>query len=78
MYPHTARWTRMWHVQFVRCLEAFKTCCQSKPYADLDYACIRDVPIFFRHQQLLELLPAVLPAPNMLMCEFLLILIAAS
>lgn len=68
----------MWNVCFVRCLEAFKTCCQSKPYADLDYACMRDVSLFFRHQQMLELLPTVLSAPNMLISELLLSRIAAS
>ena len=65
----------MWNVCFVRCLEAFKTCCQSKPYADLDYACMRDVSLFL---QMLELLPTVLSAPNMLISELLLSRIAAS
>ncbi len=53
--------TRIWSVCFVRCLEAFKTCCQSKPYAGLDYPACGDVSLFFRQQQIfLELLPTVL------------------
>ncbi len=38
----------MWNVCFVRCLEAFKDLLPIETLCRLDYACMRDVCLFFR------------------------------
>ena len=52
MHHHAALWYQDMECVLCSLPGAFKTCCQSKPYAGLDYPACGDVSLFFRQQDI--------------------------